>query len=57
MKIRHWNYEDGKLTINLVDGNDRPLGIFIATDFHLIKSLKKNNLHKVELVFQEIKKN
>ena len=46
---------EGKVTLNLIDNADRPLGVFIATDFQLIKSLRKNNLNKIELVFQEVK--
>ena len=56
MKIKDWIYEDGKFTLNLIDNAERPLGVFIATDLQLIKSLRKNNLHKIELVFEEIKK-
>ena len=56
MKIKDWIYEDGKVTLNLIDNAERPLGVFIVTDFQLIKSLRKNNLHKVELIFKEIKK-
>ena len=52
MKIKNWDYKDGKFIMNLVDNDSKPLGIFIATDLGLIKSLRKNNLHKVELVFQ-----
>ena len=52
MKIKHCNYKDGQLTMNLVDNQSKPLGIFIVTDFELIKSLRKNNLNKVNLVFE-----
>ncbi len=52
MKIKHWNYEDGQFTMNLVDNQNKPLGIFIATDLKLIKSLRSNNLNKIELVFE-----
>ena len=54
MKIKQWHYEDGKLTINLIDNESKPLGTFIATDFELIKQLRTNNLHKIELVFKEV---
>ena len=54
MKIKHWHYEEGKFTLNLTDNESKPLGTFIATDFELIKSLRKNNLHKVELIFKEV---
>ncbi|MEK0351210.1 MAG: hypothetical protein QQN60_08305 [Nitrosopumilus sp.] len=52
MRIKHWNYKDGKFIMNLVDDQSKPLGIFIATDFELIKTLRRNNLNKVRLVFE-----
>lgn len=54
MKLKHWNYTDGKFIIQLVDNQSKPLGKFIATDFELIKSLRNNNLNKIELVFKEV---
>ena len=53
MKIKNCHYEDGKFTMNLVDNDRNPLGRFIVTDLKLIKSLRKSNLNKVELVFTE----
>ena len=55
MRIRKGEYNEGKFTIYLTDNNNKPLGIFIATDFELIRTLRKNNLNKIELVFEEIK--
>ena len=56
MKIKDYIYEDGKVTLNLIDNAERPLGVFIATDLQLIHQLRKNNLNKIELVFNEVKK-
>ena len=53
MKFKDWRYEDGKMTIHLVDKESKPLGLFIVSDFELIKSLRKNNLNKIELIFKE----
>ena len=39
MKIKDYKYEEGKVTLNLIDNANRPIGLFIATDFQLIKSL------------------
>lgn len=53
MRFKDWHYEDGKLTIHLVDKENKPLGILIVSDFEMIKSLRKNNMNKIELVFKE----
>ena len=54
MRIRIGEYNEGKFTIYLIDTNNKPLRIFIATDFELIRTLRKNNLNKTELVFEEV---
>ena len=38
--------------MHLVDNNTKPLGIFIVSDLKLIKSLRRNNLNKIGLVFE-----
>lgn len=54
MKIRKWKYEEGRFTMELMDKNKKPLGLFIVTDFELIKSLRHSNLNKVEIDFKEL---
>jgi len=54
MRIKYWNYKDRKFIMDLVDNESKPMGTFIATDFELIKSLRKNNLNKIELIFKEV---
>lgn len=56
MKITAHYSQEGKFIIQLTDDESKPLGYFVATDFRLIKSLKKNNLNNVRLVFEYDKK-
>ena len=54
MRIKSGEYNEGMFTLLLVDKNNKPLGIFIATNIKLIKSLRKDNLSKIKLMFEDV---